>query len=224
MFKQNRKPAASGSEAAASSVDVEKRPKSRLNKLKSFIPRHARDSSSSGLVVGQESGPLTVQHVQGVSTTPASVPGPTRPISGLWDEAYTCLNLKEPDLINDYGKCLMKRPKGTALAVAAQATAAGFFGMSKVQLHEQMIRDINSRIEYNESKHWKTRFLGHELQVKDLIKPVVGIMEAAKQYVGVALEASPIGSAAWGGVCLLTQVSSILQAWTYAGLTVFSSR
>jgi len=163
--------------------------------------------------------PIQTTQKEPIISSPASVPKPIRPISGLWDEAYTCLNNKDPGLIKDYGECLMKRPKGTALAVTTQATAMAFFGMSKVELHEQMMQDIKSRIGDNESKKWKLQFYGHELAVKDLIPPVIGIMAAAKEYVGTALEASLIGSAAWAGVCLLTQVGSNQKAWTYSRLT-----
>jgi hypothetical protein len=138
--------------------------------------------------------------------TPADAPRFIRPISGVWDEAYKCLYDKNPDLIKEYQKCLLTQSDGTTLAVSAQTTATAFFGMGKVDLHRQMLRVIQLRTEGNEAKRWKLNFLGHELAVKNLVKPVVGIIEPAKDYVGAALDSSAIGSAAWAGVCLLLPV------------------
>jgi hypothetical protein len=78
--------------------------------------------------------------------------------------------------------------------------------MGKAELHKQMLRAIELRTEGSEARRWKLNFLGHELAVKNLVKPVAGIIESAKDYVGVALESSAIGSAAWAGVCLLLPV------------------
>ena len=138
--------------------------------------------------------------------TLANLPQFSRPIAGIWDEAYKCLYDKNPKLIKDYQKCLLTQSEGTALVVTAQATAVAFFGMGKAELHKQMLRAIESRTEGNEARRWKLNFLGHELAVKNLVKPVAGIIESAKDYVGVALESSAIGSAAWAGVCLLLPV------------------
>jgi hypothetical protein len=113
---------------------------------------------------------------------------------------------KNPKLIKDYQKCLLTQSDGTALVVTAQATAVAFFGMGKAELHKQMLRAIELRTEGNEARRWKLNFLGHELAVKNLVTPVAGIIESAKDYVGVALESSAIGSAAWAGVCLLLPV------------------
>ncbi|MCJ1310665.1 hypothetical protein MMC25_004331 [Agyrium rufum] len=41
------------------------------------------------------------------------------------------------------------------------------------------------------------------IAVRDLAKPVVGIVDWAQDYVGSALESSPYGSLAWAGICLL---------------------
>lgn len=129
-----------------------------------------------------------------------------RSVSCLWDEAYLCLNAQDATLMDDYRDCLMKMPDGQALVVPAQASNGDFFGMSKGELHKEMLQAIRLRTEGNEAKRWKLKFLGHELAVKSMIKPVVGIIEWAKDYVGTALEPSAVGSAAWAGVCLLLPV------------------
>jgi len=62
---------------------------------------------------------------------------------------------------------------------------------------------ITNKTKELESNQWKLKFKDHEFLVKDLVEPVVGIVEWAKDYVGTALTASPPASLAWGGVCLL---------------------
>jgi hypothetical protein len=59
---------------------------------------------------------------------------------------------------------------------------------------------------------WKLKFKDHELAVKDLVEPVVGVVEWAKDYVGTALGPSPYGSLAWAGVCVLLPVSATFTA------------
>jgi hypothetical protein len=158
----------------------------------------------------------TVQENLNILQAPENIPGPSkgpeqgRPISCLWDEAYLCLNEQDATLMNDYRECLMKMPDGQALVVPARASAGDFFGMSKGELHKEMLRAIRLRTEGNEAKRWKLKFLGHELAVKNMVKPVVGIIEWAKDYVGTALEPSAVGSAAWAGVCLLLPVRILL--------------
>jgi hypothetical protein len=47
--------------------------------------------------------------------TLANLPQFSRPIAGIWDEAYKCLYDKNPKLIKDYQKCLLTQSDGTAL-------------------------------------------------------------------------------------------------------------
>lgn len=70
-----------------------------------------------------------------------------------------------------------------------------------------MLKVIQTKTLGAEANKWKLNFIGHELVVKSVVRPVVGIIEYAKGYIGEALESSAIGSAAWAGVCLLLPVS-----------------
>lgn len=88
------------------------------------------------------------------------------PISELWDEAYEELSKKDKALIAKY-----------------EAQISATLGLSegnlngKVQRREQMQAAIVKRIiEIKEGK-WKLEFKGHELVVKDLVQPVVGIVQ-----------------------------------------------
>jgi hypothetical protein len=65
---------------------------------------------------------------------------------------------------------------------------------------------LDKKIEEVENGTWKLRFKNHELRVKDLVGPVVSIIQWAKDFVGTAPEASLYASIAWAGVCLLLLV------------------
>ena len=66
---------------------------------------------------------------------------------------------------------------------------------------------LNRRIEEIAAGEWKLKDKDNELPVKDLVEPVIGVLEWAKDFVGSALESSPSGSLAWAGVCLLLPLS-----------------
>ena len=69
---------------------------------------------------------------------------------------------------------------------------------------------LDKKIKEVEDESWKLKFNNHELAVKDLVVPVVGVIQWAKEFVGTALEPSPYASLAWSSVCLLLPVSSFL--------------
>jgi hypothetical protein len=87
---------------------------------------------------------------------------PPPPISELWDEAYEELAKKKPDLVEEYqGKCL---------------GGEAFMGERKGR-HEKMRKFVTDKTEELDKHKWKGTFAGHEFAVKDLVKPVVGIIE-----------------------------------------------
>jgi len=53
---------------------------------------------------------------------------------------------------------------------------------------------------------WKLKFGGKEVPVKDLMEPVVGIIEKANRYINSSLSANPYASIAWAGVGLFLPV------------------
>lgn len=126
-------------------------------------------------------------------------------ISELWDEAYEELRKKDRSLIESYEKELFKGISGVAML--AGQVSAGFSGIGTIERRQQIKLIIDRKIKEAEDGTWKLKFKDHELVVKDLIEPVVGVVDWAKNYVGTALEASPAGSIAWTGVCLLLPVS-----------------
>jgi hypothetical protein len=129
-----------------------------------------------------------------------------RPISELWNEAYEELYKKDKGLVTDYEVHLSESLVGAV--AAGQASATVFSGLGKVQRRQQMKALLDQKIKEIEEGTWKLRFRDHELVVKDLVEPVVGVIDWAKDFVGTALEPSPYGSIAWAGVCVLLPVSA----------------
>jgi hypothetical protein len=146
-------------------------------------------------------------------TSQASKGGPTveesvensisRPIIELWDEAYDDLAKKDKDLVTDYEAELSK-----TLVWLVASSGALFSGLGKIQRRDQMKAVLENKIKEIEKDTWKLKFKNHELAVKDLVEPVVGIIDWAKDFVGDALEPSPYGSIAWAGVCVLLPVGA----------------
>jgi hypothetical protein len=123
------------------------------------------------------------------------------PITTLWDEAYTGL-AKAPatsKLIADYELIGFK---STGLDKAPE----------KVEERKKHLEKlIKGKTDEIEKDTWKLEFVGFEFKVRDLVKPVVSIIQWGKDYVGDAVQASPPASVAWAGVCLLLPVSRALQ-------------
>jgi hypothetical protein len=153
-------------------------------------PSHARPSSFLG---GK-------QRVEGSVERSLS-----RSIFELWDEAYEELSKTEKTLVADYEALL-----STSLGGAIASSATTFSSSTKVQRCQSMSTLLEKKIEEIEKGEWKLRFKDHELAVKDLVEPVVGVMYWAKDFIGTALKPSPYGSIAWAGVCLLLSVSMTL--------------
>lgn len=105
---------------------------------------------------------------------------------------------KDKPLIDSYEK---ERSKSIPrVAMLAGQVSIAFPGIGTIE-RRQMKLIIDQKIKEADDGTWKLRFKDHELAVKDLIQPIVGVVEWAKDYVGTALETSPASSIAWAGVC-----------------------
>ncbi len=128
----------------------------------------------------------------------------SRPIVELWDEAYDALHQQKKALISQFDALLSGSLAG-AIA-GGQTTAAAYSGLGKVQRSQLIKHLLDKKIKEVDDGAWKLKFKDHELLVKDLVVPVVGVVQWAKDYVGAALDSSPYTSIAWAGVCLLLPV------------------
>lgn len=116
------------------------------------------------------------------------------PISELWNEAWDELR-KNTALFEDYEKRL-----------TASSSSVGLPSFEKCERAQMMKVLLEKKIDELESGQWKIRFQNNQFAVKDLIEPVVGVIDWAKEYIGKAAQASPYSSVAWAGVCLLLPV------------------
>ena len=122
-------------------------------------------------------------------------------ITELWNVAYEELQVKEPKLIAAYEQYALH-----SVTTVIGATS-GLSGLGKVRRREQMEILVKQKVDEDEKGQWKIPFGDDRIAVRDLAKPVVSIVSWAQEFVGDALEASPYGSLAWVGVCLLLPVS-----------------
>ncbi|OBT97761.1 hypothetical protein VE01_05117 [Pseudogymnoascus verrucosus] len=113
------------------------------------------------------------------------------PISELWNEAWDELR-KNTALFEDYEKRL-----------TASSSSVGLPSFEKCERAQMMKVLLEKKIDELESGQWKIGFQNNQFAVKDLIEPVVGVIDWAKEYIGKAAQASPYSSVAWAGVCLL---------------------
>jgi N-terminal domain of NWD NACHT-NTPase len=133
-----------------------------------------------------------------------SAPKIEHTIFQLWNEAWEDLKIKEPKLVNKYEKKLASDIGANAM----QAAVAPSSNIVDRNLRLQEMKGVlKQKMQAIDDKKWVLKFKDHELAVKDMIEPVVSIIDWGKDYVGGALEASPYASIAWSGVCLLLPVS-----------------
>lgn len=116
------------------------------------------------------------------------------PIAELWNEAWNELR-KNTALFEEYETRL-----------ATSSPSVGFPGLGKHERAQVMKVLLEKKIGELESGQWKIGFQNNQFAVKDLIEPVVGVVDWAKEYIDKAAQASPYSSVAWAGVCLLLPV------------------
>ncbi|GIJ91272.1 hypothetical protein Asppvi_010237 [Aspergillus pseudoviridinutans] len=209
-----------GSDSRKKALQI--RPLEETSDRKEFSYNTKQQANDETSVSITPMGDRTKNPKVGESTPPAKsdgtakeATGALKPISELWDEAFSELSKKDPDLVKDY--------EDEVYESLQPSTANGTSSSSRLQQMEAL---IDLKIQEVDNGRWKVRFKDHELAVKDLVEPVVGIVQWAKDYVGTALEASPTASLAWGGLFLnpstqevtrvqgLNEIASILSRCT----------
>jgi hypothetical protein len=136
------------------------------------------------------------------------------PISELWNEAWDELQMKEPTLFKEYeehiDKAVSHSPKShsiMAVLAATHSSAIAFSGLGKLHRAQIMKALLEERIEELKSERWKIKFGENQFAVRDMVDPVVGFIDWAKDFIGTAADTSPYSSIAWAGVSLLLPVS-----------------
>ena len=197
--------------------------------LKSKLKRHFNGSTDANDVAGSPekkdatSATITVQEIavrsesrNGSKTSSLVSPAPNKTpatgeaerslvlstsdstsILGLWDLAYEKLREEDESSVEEYEEKL-SRDLGTGLGSTLDTRSLG--------RQELMDMVLQRKMDVINSEAWKLRFGSTEVQVKDLVQPVLGIISRVNGYVSDALAPNPSASMAWAGVSLLLPV------------------
>lgn len=168
--------------------------------------------SSSVSQAGLPSSPIPATDPTDNQSTPSHLPersgNVTRPqgrtseaaeasIHELWSVAYDHLREIDEGFIDNYEKEL----RGNLTA----ALGSMMLG-SKADRQDQMRTILQTKMEEVNRESWRLKFGSSEVQVKDLVQPILGVVDWANEYITGAVTANPCASLAWSGVSLLLPV------------------
>lgn len=131
-----------------------------------------------------------------VISAPSEEANELGPIRALWNEAYEELKNKNSDLATRYEAQLRESVHGMIAS-----TAVG--GVGKQELMKSV---VDMKLQQYKDDTWKVKALGEEFLVKDMTKPLIGVIKWADKYVGQALKANPMASIGWAGVMVFVPV------------------
>ncbi|KAI1169447.1 ankyrin repeat-containing domain protein [Nemania sp. FL0916] len=117
------------------------------------------------------------------------------PIQELWNLAYEKLHEEDAGLISDYQARL-------------SSAGLGFVPNSEDNLAEFMDTVLQHRMNEVNRDKWKLKFGYTEIQARDIVPIVLGIVDRINDFVTRAVSANPSASLAWAGVSLLLQLFS----------------
>ncbi|KAK5989674.1 Ankyrin-3-like protein [Cladobotryum mycophilum] len=144
------------------------------------------------------------------------------PIQELWNVAYEKLRLEDGALIEEYESKL----QGNLFAGLSQTIGL------KTNTRDRMHAILLSKMDEVNKNIWKLRFGGSEVPVRDLVQPVLAVVNCANEYINSALKANPYASMAWAGISLLlplfmnpsTQNASLVKGLEYISSLIAQSR
>ncbi|OHF01702.1 hypothetical protein CORC01_02893 [Colletotrichum orchidophilum] len=142
-------------------------------------------------------------------------------IRALWDLAYEALREEDERLIQDFEEKI----EGDLSAGLSKAVG------SRVAKREWMDAVLARKMEQVNQDSWKLKFRSSEVLVKDVVKPVLGVVSWANEFITKAVSSNPSASLAWGGVSLLLplllnpskQAASLAQGIEYISSLIVQS-
>lgn len=105
-----------------------------------------------------------------LTSTTAEEPKKLCPIYDLWNEAYEELKDQPNSPVHDYEKIA-----GSQLSIILDSTIS--LSGIKVDRQKQMATLLQKKVEEVKKNTWKLKFCGESIPLKDLAKPVVGIIK-----------------------------------------------
>ncbi|KAK1757014.1 ankyrin repeat-containing domain protein, partial [Echria macrotheca] len=143
-------------------------------------------------------------------------------IRDLWNVAYQKLRDENSALVSDFEK----RVIGDISVGLASVPG------SNVNRREMMDGVLKQKMDEINKNTWKLRFGTTEVLVKEMVQPVLTIIDRTNEYINDALSSNPSASLAWSGVSLLLplllnpskQASSLMKALEYVSNLLIQSR
>lgn len=119
------------------------------------------------------------------------------PIEHLWNIAYERLRVDESELIKKYETKL----RGNMIAGLGSTLGSNASMRDRMQMIlEYKMNEVNANV-------WKLKFRSSEVEVRDLVQPILGIVSLANEYITDAVSVSSYAAFAWVGISLLLPVS-----------------
>ncbi|MCJ1231473.1 hypothetical protein MMC12_008150, partial [Toensbergia leucococca] len=193
-------------ESAVLAKGSDHRGRKLLSGLKNLVHSTSRTRSRSTQPVVPHTSRPTITHESAEVLNPTLAkttaegrldPQTSFPIAELWNHAYEELRRKDSKLIEKYENQL-----SLSVSVMAGRTVT-ISDLGKVRRRDEMDELVKRKLEDDEKGKWRLPFGDDRIAIRDMTEAVVNIVAWAQEFVGDALEASPYGSLAWVGVCLL---------------------
>ncbi|KAI0903459.1 ankyrin repeat-containing domain protein [Ustulina deusta] len=125
-------------------------------------------------------------------SSPTLTDGDT-PIQDLWNLAYTNLRIEDEELIAKYEAQLSGNlSAGLVLTLG-----------SKFCVKDHMHAILQRKMDEVNRDAWKLKFGSSDVQVREVVQPVLGVVNRANNFITAAVSANPHASLAWVGVSVL---------------------
>lgn len=76
-------------------------------------------------------------------------------------------------------------------------------------MRDRMQTILKYQMDEVNSNTWNLKFRSTEVEVRDLVQPILGAVNLVNRYITDATSVSPCASLAWAGISLLLPVSRI---------------
>jgi hypothetical protein len=192
---------------------------SKFTRFKNKLSLHQRGKESEPSLHQRDDRNEAGRAVSSSRPHQASKAGSLHPINELWNDAYDELREQEEKLMKDYEATLCADL--ATMVVGSTVVLSG----SKMERKVQMTALLSTKLEEVKKDTWKLKFGDHDIPLKDLAQPVVGIIQWIDENVSGILSANPYASVAWAGVSLMLPVShdsltilDLVRTHVYCGL------
>ncbi|KAL6823215.1 ankyrin repeat-containing domain protein [Trichoderma camerunense] len=195
---------------------------SRLNASTIEDGRSSKDSLHSDQASQTQTNVVPVGQLLSSSHTLTTPRIDNAPIQDLWNIAYEKLRVEDNELIKKYEMKLQGN------MVAGLGSTLG----SNASIRDRMQMILENKMNEVNSNTWKLKFRSSEVEVRDLVQPILGIVSLVNEYITDAVSVSSYASFAWVGISLLlplflnpsTQMASLAKGLEFVSTLIAQSR